>query len=51
VNNDASANGINYVIDAGNRVGTIVLPAASVAISGNSGGGSGTTDPMANLAH
>lgn len=51
VNNDASANAINYVIDAGNRVGTIVLPAASVAISGNSGGGSGTTDPMANLAH
>jgi parallel beta-helix repeat protein len=41
----------NYQIVANNRVGTIVVPALSAAIDGNSGGGSGTTDPWSNIAY
>jgi hypothetical protein len=41
----------NYSVVAGNRVGTIVLPATNAgAISGNSGGSAFTTDPYANIA-
>ena len=48
--NTCSFNTPNYVIAAGNRVGSIVVPPSSAAINGNSGGGSGTTDPFANFA-
>lgn len=41
----------NYVIVAGNRVGTIIVPPLAGAINGNSGGGSGTTDPWSNIAY
>ncbi|MDQ6632077.1 MAG: right-handed parallel beta-helix repeat-containing protein [Verrucomicrobiota bacterium] len=51
IRNSARDNGTNYRIDAGNRVGAILLPAGSIAISGNSGGGLGTTDPWANFVY
>ena len=51
VGNTAISNPTNYLIDAGNRVGLIVVPPPSVAISGNSGGGTGATDPMMNLSN
>lgn len=40
-----------FSLVAGNRVGTIVSPTASGAISGGFGGGLGTTDPFANFAY
>lgn len=50
--NQARGNaGGNYAIAAGNRVGTLVVPATNAAaISGNSGGTAFTTDPYANIA-
>ncbi|HEX8877065.1 MAG TPA: hypothetical protein VF777_09975 [Phycisphaerales bacterium] len=36
---------------AGNRIGAIVVGAASPAINGSSGGGLGTTDPLANILY
>ena len=51
IRNSASGNSTNYVIDAGNRVGTIVNAPGSLAISGSTGGaGMGTTDPWANFS-
>jgi hypothetical protein len=38
-------------VAANNRVGTIVTGTASPAILGNSGGGLGTTDPLANIIY
>lgn len=35
----------------GNRVGTLVVGAFSAAIAGNTGGGLGTADPMANIVY
>jgi uncharacterized protein (DUF2236 family) len=44
--------GGNYSIVTGNRVGKIIIPPASGAISNNEpGGGSGITDPFANIAY
>ena len=51
VGNTAQGSNTNYVIAAGNRVGAIVVPPLSGAISGNSGGGTGATDPWSNLAY
>jgi hypothetical protein len=52
IGNSARANtSVNYSIVAGNRVGTIVTPPLAGAISGSSGGGSGTTDPWSNIAY
>ncbi len=50
-NNSSGGNpGNNYQIAASNRVGVIVVPPTSGAISGNTGGaGAGTTDPWANF--
>ncbi len=46
--------GLNYVIVAGNRVGSIVVPPLSGDISGDTDPdalGAGTTDPFANLSY
>jgi len=44
--------GSNYVISVNNKVGGIVIPPNSPAISGNSGGaGVGSTDPWANFGY
>lgn len=48
--NSSSGNTINYEIVASNKVGTIISPPNSGAISGDSGGGLITTDPWANFA-
>lgn len=50
-NNVARSNTTNYIISGANRVGAIVVPPNSGAISGNSGGGSGATDPWSNIAY
>jgi len=50
VRNSASGNTTNYVIDDGNKVGTIVSAPSSTAISGDTGGaGVGTTNPWASF--
>lgn len=50
--NSARGNSSNYEIVAGNRVGAIVLPPTSGAITGNGpAAGLGTTDPWANFAY
>ncbi len=50
--NTARGNVYDYSIAASNRVGAIVTPPVSGAISGSSGGaGMGTTDPWANFAY
>lgn len=51
IRNSARDNGTNYRIDAGNRVGAVILPPPGAAVSGNSGGGLGTTDPWANFVY
>lgn len=51
--NNTPDNGVtdkDYEIAVGNIVGTIVTQTNGSAISGNSGGGTGTTDPFANFA-
>ena len=48
--NTARGNSVNYSIVAGNRVGTIVTPAVSGAISGNTGGTAFSTDAFSNVA-
>jgi parallel beta-helix repeat protein len=52
IRNSARANAVNYSIVAGNKVGVIVSPPSSAAISGSAGGtGVGTTDPWANFSN
>ena len=47
-----TGNGGNYYIDAGNRVGTIVVPAVSGAVAGNIGAnGFGSADPWINIGY
>jgi parallel beta-helix repeat protein len=49
--NFASNNTTNYSIVANNKVGVIVSPPTSTAVSGSTGGaGLGTTDPWANFS-
>jgi parallel beta-helix repeat protein len=51
IRNSASNNTINYDIVANNKVGTLLVPPNSGAISGNVGAaGLGTSDPWANFA-
>ncbi len=51
IRNSASGNTTNYDIVANNKVGVIVVPPDSFAISGNTGGaGVGSTDPWANFS-
>jgi len=51
IRNSAAGNTTNYVIEAGNCVGPVVLSPTSGAISGNTGGsGVGSTDPWANFS-
>ncbi len=49
IHNTARGNASNYSIVAGNRVGTIVVPATSSA-SGNTGGAAVSTDSWVNIA-
>jgi parallel beta-helix repeat protein len=50
--NSAHNNTTNYFIVSGNKVGVIVTPPDSSAISGSTGGaGLGTTDPWANFSY
>jgi parallel beta-helix repeat protein len=51
IRNHASGNGTNFSGIAGNTWGTIVPTSSSGAVSGNTGGGLGTTDPAANLVY
>jgi parallel beta-helix repeat protein len=52
IRNSFSANGTNYVIVAGNKVGVTVTPPSTGAITGDTGGaGAGTTDPWANFSY
>ncbi len=52
VKNTAELNATNYYIVPSNRVGVIVsAPGNSSLISGDSGGGLGTSDPWANFAY
>jgi parallel beta-helix repeat protein len=49
--NSAGNNGTDYSIAFGNKVGVIIVPPASAAIGGSTGGaGLGTTDPWANFS-
>jgi hypothetical protein len=52
VRNRVGANTTNFYIVAGNHVGAIVTMSTNAAlISGSTGGGLGTTDPLANLVY
>ena len=54
VKNRCGGNTSNFQVVADNRVGPIVIPSNSGAISGNGAGsasGMGTTDPWANFSY
>ncbi len=51
IRNSASGNTTNYDVIAGNRVGTVISPAASPAFSGSTGGTGVGTDPWANFSY
>jgi hypothetical protein len=50
-NSVSGITGVAYSIVASNAVGVIVVPTSSAAISGSTGGGTGTMDPTANFAY
>ena len=50
IRNSATVNGIEYDLGIDNKVGTIITPPSSAAITGSTGGaGLGSTDPWANF--
>ncbi len=51
VRNTASGNSTNFSGVAGNAWGTILSAASAGAVAGNTGGGLGSTDPLANFAY
>ncbi len=51
IRNTASENATNYEIAANNKVGVIVIPPNSPAISGNTGGSGVGSNPWSNFSY